>query len=732
MDNRTISHYRLTERIGAGGMGVVWRARDTHLDREVALKFLNEAANSDPVRRERFFREAKAASALNHPNIVTIFDVNSDAGLLFIAMELVHGRPLSDVLRCHKCLSPRVAVEYAIQLCEGLGAAHRAGIVHRDIKPSNIIVTLEGSIKILDFGLAKSGMLDAAVRAGGVNESLTATGDVVGTVPYMSPEQVGGDAVGVRSDVFSAGTVLYEMLSGQRPFQGSSNAEIMRAVLTAQPAPLLTVIAEIPESLAKVVHKCLQKEPAARYADGGEVARELRSLDRRSWPSSPSDMTTVAIPANKPSATTPPLNSNWKPWGLLGGLALLSLALLAGYEWLPAVHAILSRHAAVAPADAVQTAQEYLQRYDRKGNPDRAIAALEPLLQRARSNSAVQATLAEAYVRKYAEAPDKHWLEKAVVLGRQAVAADPGFSTGHVALGMALAASGQKQEAAAQFERGRDLNPQSGLAYLGLAKLRSGSEAEQLYQTAVQYSPGDWIPVSELGTFYYFDALYDESIAAWRRALQLAPDNVKVMAYLAAGFHMKGQYADVADISLRALAIDATSAAAWANLSTARYFQGRYVDAAGAAEKAVEFDRGRYLYWGNLGDNYRWAEGLGSKAGAAYREAIRLTRDRLAANPGDIGLRSSLAVYLAKSGDTPGAIAELAGIIHEIPESDKSTLFKTALVYEVCGQRKKALEELGRAIQAGYSMHEIANEPELAKLRSDPGYSKIAGPAITR
>jgi tetratricopeptide (TPR) repeat protein/tRNA A-37 threonylcarbamoyl transferase component Bud32 len=723
MENKTILHYQVTERIGAGGMGVVWKALDTHLDREVALKFLPEAATSDPLRRERFVREAKAASALNHPNIVTIFDVNSDAGQLFIAMELVQGHPLSDALRGHRSLSPRIAIEYAIQLCEGLGAAHRAGIVHRDIKPSNIMVTPDGFIKILDFGLAKLGVpeSDAAVRAGGFVESLTATGEVVGTVPYMSPEQVGGDAVGMRSDVFSAGTVLYEMLSGQRPFKGASNAEILRAVLAAEPVPLLSAIAGLPEPLTRIVHKCLEKNPAARYGDAGEVAKELRSLDRGSWPSSVSDLITATIPAPAPLA-----NRIAKRWGLVGGLAILSIALLAGYRWWPAAHAILSRHSAVAPADALQTAQAYLERYDRKGNTDRAIAALEAGLRRANSNPALRASLAEAYVRKYAEAPDRQWLEKAVASGRQSVAADPGFSAGHVALGMALAASGQKGDAAAQFERGRDLDPRNGRAYLGLSKLRSGSEAEQLHHAAVQYSPGDWIPESELGTFYYLDALYDESIAAWRRALELTPDNVKVMAYLAAGFHMKGQYTDVADISLRALAIDATSAAAWANLSTARYFQGRYADAAGAAEKAVEYDRGRYLYWGNLGDNYRWAEGLGGKAGAAYHEAIRLTRERLAVNPGDVGLRSSLAVYLAKSGDTKGASAELARI-HEISESDKNTLFKAAMVYEVCGQRKKALDALGRAIRAGYSMHEIANEPELGKLRSDPGYARIAG-----
>src|SRR6185436_4413766 len=186
MSGRTILHYQLTRKIGGGGNGVVWKAYDTLLERPVALKFLHDASAADPSIRERFFREARAASALNHPNIVTIYEINFDGGQPFIAMELVVGTVLSEVLRDHQRLPPGLTADYAVQLCNGLGAAHRAGIVHRDIKPSNVMLTPDGIIKILDFGLAKPSARESgsAAPAGPFAQPLSTAGTVVGTVPY--------------------------------------------------------------------------------------------------------------------------------------------------------------------------------------------------------------------------------------------------------------------------------------------------------------------------------------------------------------------------------------------------------------------------------------------------------------------------------------------------------------------------------------------------------------------
>jgi tetratricopeptide (TPR) repeat protein len=326
-------------------------------------------------------------------------------------------------------------------------------------------------------------------------------------------------------------------------------------------------------------------------------------------------------------------------------------------------------------------------------------------------------------VRKYyGPARDTQWLQKATQAGRRAVAANDDLAAGHVALGMALAASGQNAEAAVEFERARELNPLSGPAHLGLARL-GGREAEQLFRRAIELSPRDWIPVLFMAIFLHRNARYDESVELWQKALALSPDNVLVMVYLAAAVHMQGKYGEAADLCQQALTLDSTNPETWANLGTARYFQARYLDSVRAFEKAVELAPDRYMYWGNLGDSYRRIEGSANKAVEAYKRAIRLVREQLAVSQNE-RYRSSLAVYLARTGDTSGALAEVAAL-EKTGATDKATHFKVALVYEAVDQRDQALTVLALAIRGGYAMHEIANEPELAALRADPRYLKI-------
>ena len=220
MTGRTLLHYEILDKIGEGGMGVVYKARDTHLDRLVAIKFLPPDKITDPERRARFVREAKAASALHHPNIVTIHDVASDSGHDFIVMEYVAGKTLGQLIG-RKGLKLNDAIRYGIQIADALARAHAAGIVHRDIKPSNILVDELGAVRIVDFGLAK--LTESAPAREGATLALSAKtedGRIIGTASYMSPEQAEGKPVDARSDVFSFGAVLYEMLSGQRAFRG--------------------------------------------------------------------------------------------------------------------------------------------------------------------------------------------------------------------------------------------------------------------------------------------------------------------------------------------------------------------------------------------------------------------------------------------------------------------------------------------------------------------------------
>src|SRR5438445_2725185 len=238
LDAAVIGHYRLLGKIGSGGMGVVYEAEDLELGRRVALKCLPEELADDPQSLRRFDREARSASALNHPNICTIYEIDEANGRAFIAMELLRGRTLRERLQQGE-IPPRKAVECARQTVRGLAAAHGHGIMHRDLKPENLFLTRDGVVKILDFGLAKLVGTDASGSQGSVaTTSVTELGLVLGTVGYMSPEQVRGQAVDHRSDIFSTGAVLYEMLSGNRAFRGKTSADTLSAILKEEPAEL--------------------------------------------------------------------------------------------------------------------------------------------------------------------------------------------------------------------------------------------------------------------------------------------------------------------------------------------------------------------------------------------------------------------------------------------------------------------------------------------------------------
>jgi len=277
--------YEILDKLGEGGMGVLYRARDTRLSRTVALKLLGGEALGDPERRARFVREARAASALNHPNIVTVYDIDQTPdGADCIAMEYVDGRSLASRLR-EGPLPVGEALLLGIDVARALGAAHAAGIVHRDVKPANVMLTRSGQVKVLDFGLAKLTSVPAAAglatEATLTRDARTRAGVVLGTPAYMSPEQALGEAVDARSDVFSCGAMLYEMLAGRRPFQADSVTALLASILRDDPAPLRSVRPDVPADLAAVVTRSMARDRAARYASGQELADALAACRER-------------------------------------------------------------------------------------------------------------------------------------------------------------------------------------------------------------------------------------------------------------------------------------------------------------------------------------------------------------------------------------------------------------------------------------------------------------------
>ncbi len=275
MTGRAISHYRIAGKLGAGGMGEVWRAHDTQLDRDVALKVLPADRFSDENARARLVREARTASRLNHPHICTIHEVGESDGQTYIAMELVEGRTLSSLLS-EGALTTGEILRIGQQVADAVAHAHQHGVVHRDLKSANIILTPEGRAKVLDFGLAKRMIAELADDAPTQTmDSLTAAAAVVGTPAYMAPEQIRGQGVDARSDVWALGVVLYEMAAGRRPFEGRTSVDLSSAILNRQPPPLPTAV---PAELGVVIARCLAKEPGGRYQQSGEVRAALEAI----------------------------------------------------------------------------------------------------------------------------------------------------------------------------------------------------------------------------------------------------------------------------------------------------------------------------------------------------------------------------------------------------------------------------------------------------------------------
>ena len=278
MIGRTLGHYRIESKLGSGGMGEVYLARDLRLDREVALKVLPADMAANPQRLQRFEREAKTVATLNHPNIVTLFSVEEADGVRFLTMERVTGQPL-DVRITPGGMSFKAFVEIARPLAEALAAAHDKGVVHRDLKPANIMVTDDGRVKVLDFGLAKLQEPDKPENVSEVmTQGLTREGTVVGTVPYMSPEQLQGRAVDHRADLFSLGIIFYQMLTGKRPFHGGTSAETISSILRDTPHPVNEINVALPNHLARIVRRCLNKDPDERYQTARDLLIELKEL----------------------------------------------------------------------------------------------------------------------------------------------------------------------------------------------------------------------------------------------------------------------------------------------------------------------------------------------------------------------------------------------------------------------------------------------------------------------
>src|SRR5271165_5451371 len=322
-----LGQYEIRSPLGAGGMGEVYRAHDTRLNREVAIKVLPESLTSDPERLRRFEQEARAVAALNHPNILAVYQMGTHDGASYMVTELLEGETLRERLR-RGPIPIRKAIDYAVQIAHGLAAAHDKGITHRDLKPENLFVTKDGRVKILDFGLAKVGPSKDSSGLEATQSIGTEPGMVMGTVGYMSPEQVRGKTADHRSDIFAFGTILYEMVTGKATFRKPTSAETMTAILNEEPPSISQIAPTSPPALLRIVHRCLEKNPEQRFQSASDLAFALEAA---------SDSGTSSVAVSEEHS-----RSRWA-WPLAAGTVVaLGAALLAWWRMPPAVPVVES------------------------------------------------------------------------------------------------------------------------------------------------------------------------------------------------------------------------------------------------------------------------------------------------------------------------------------------------------------------------------------------------------
>lgn len=711
--------YEIIGFLGRGGMGEVYEAQDRELSERIAIKIIRYEPALYTDLMERLRREVQLARRVTHPNVCRVFDLgyhqHSGRQLIFLTMELLQGETLTARLKRQGRLGIAEALPIARQLCAALEAAHLAGILHRDFKCGNVMLLGNSSqlrAVVTDFGIARplQSRDESQIPA-------TQPGVVVGTPTYMSPEQLMGEKLTTASDIYSLGLVLYEMVTGVRPFRGESNWTETLKRLAADPLAPIDVIPGLDPRWNRTIVRCLQRDPARRFTGVRQVSDSLQRRFRYSW----SDFS----PATRATALCLLFVSSI-------GIATATIP-SARYRlhslWTQLTRNGSSNEVVVAdePFALRSQAQIYLERWDVATNLDRIISMLNRALELDHDYAPAYASLTFAYYEKNRLNPDQQWTRQATQSAAHALQLNSDLVDTHLASGVAAMLAGRNDDAEREFRKAADLEPKNSRPHrwLGLLFANSGKnqQAEDQLSRALALNPEDWRARQSLGFLHYNTAHYPQAAADWEQVSRLTPGNFSVLRNLAAAYHMMDRDDDAASALQRSLEIK-PEASAYGNLGTLFFFHGRYDEAVTAFEKAVQLGANRYLLWGNLGDAYRWAPGKAAKAKTAYDNAIRLAREALATSPNDPDLKSSLALYLVKNGDRQAALAEIQQV-DQMSGNPASTLFKSAVVHELSGERDQALAALSAALKDHYSLNEVKQEPELITLRADSRYQSM-------
>ena len=712
MIGQTLGHYKILDKLGAGGMGEVYLAEDTDLGRKVAIKMLPAELSSDPNRLGRLKREAQVLAALDHPNIVTIHAVDKIDGVPVLAMELVEGKTLSDLIP-EDGVSLRRFFELAIPLTKALGAAHEKGVVHRDLKPRNIMVSDEDVLKVLDFGLAKMQSTgEKSVDSIATTEALTVEGHVLGTMPYMAPEQVQGHEVDQRSDIFSLGIILYELATGHRPFRGANSADLVSSILRDEPDPIDELKREMPHHLARIIRQCLEKDPDKRLESAKDVRIQLQDLER--------EITTQKREIAPQPPAPPPEPIRWPVW-LMAAVAAIAIV-VAAVAWISRGGTEIEPMSAEAQ-ELFDQAELFEQRGDTRENLEEAEDRYRRALRLEPEDPKIQARLAALLARAQRQYPVKGRDEEITRLAEIALEKEADSSRAFVALGTLELLEG---DAAAAEELARqalasDLKDHRGHTLLGEALVAQ----ERVDEGLISLRRGVELAATDLGARTTLARVlsdlgrYSEAASEYERILQYDPDQSTALNNLASIYMRTGRQLDAIPLLQRALRLGNDEAAA-SNLGTIYYSLGQLDKAIEMYEMAYRFDPDKPYAPYNIADTY---EALGNPAAARqWYEKAMVNFDRVLAAGGPRSLMLALrALCAARLGRYEEALSGVEEALALEPSNAKR-VFNAAQVAALAEDDALLVDYIQQALVLGHPRQDFFDDAAFAAYQDNPRF----------